>query len=347
MNGSPATDVARTLYEVFLAGLGREPSAAECEQWAVRNAGDPEEPRALVDAGWHMARGGESERALVLFRRAAGFGGESGRDAQVGIVEQLYALRRDMEADAAQRVLRAELDDRPGGRVDLRVFDDMAEMLSDAGKHELALEWCQAGLDRVAGAGDAAELADYRRGLLITRGFLRDELDIERDGEDLAARAQSDASFAAFGEMVREKWGDLFGGRELDVPDDGSAFDGVVLCWGREDFTAVRSRWPESTATYGDDYETYATRLQREARTYDEAGAARVHIVTGNLADYEAYARRERRDPGDQSTRQDYGEWCIKAHPGWVQLWPPARNGVCWCDSGRKYKKCCGAPARN
>jgi tetratricopeptide (TPR) repeat protein len=347
VNGSPATDVARTAYEVFLAELGREPTAAECEQWAVRHGGDPEEPRALVDAGWYAARGGESERALALFRRAAGFGGESGRDAQVGIVEQLYALRREQEADTAQRVLRAELDDGPGGRGDLRVFDDMAEMLSDAGKHELALEWCQAGLDRVAGAGDAAELADYRRGLLITRGFLRDELDIERDDEDLAVRAQSDASFAAFGKMVRETWGDLFGGRELELPDDGTAFDGIVLRWVRADFMAIRSRWPESTAHYGDNYETYALRLQREARGYDEAGAARVHIVSGNLADYEAYARRERRDPGDQSTRQDYGEWCLKAHPGRVQLWPPARNGVCWCDSGRKYKKCCGTPVRN
>ncbi len=300
-----------------------------------------------MDAGWYTARGGESERALALFRRAAGFGGESGRDAQVGIVEQLYSLRRDLEADTAQRALRAELDDRPGGRGDLRVFDDMAEMLSDAGKHELALEWCQAGLDRLAGAGDAAELADYRRGLLITRGFLRDELDIEQDDEDLAARAQSDASFAAFGKTMREKWGDLFWGRKPELPDDGTAFDGIVLRWVREDFTAIRSRWPESTAHYGDDYETYAARIQREARTYDEAGAARVRLVSGNLADYEAYARRERRDPADQSTRQDYGEWCTKAHPDRVQLWPPARNGVCWCDSGRKYKKCCGAPAKS
>jgi hypothetical protein len=190
-------------------------------------------------------------------------------------------------------------------------------------------------------------LADYRRGRLITRGFLRGVLDIERDDEDLAVRAETDASVAAFGKMVREKWGDIFGGRELDVPGDGTAFDGIVLRCVREDFTAIRSRWPESTAHYGDDYDTYATRLQREARTYDEAGAARVHIVSGNLADYEAYAGRERRDPGDQSTRQDYGEWCIKAHPGRVQLWPPARNGVCWCDSGLKYKKCCGAPARS
>ncbi|WP_406693168.1 SEC-C metal-binding domain-containing protein [Saccharopolyspora sp. ID03-671] len=24
--------------------------------------------------------------------------------------------------------------------------------------------------------------------------------------------------------------------------------------------------------------------------------------------------------------------------------WPPGRNDTCWCGSGRKYKKCCGAP---
>jgi uncharacterized protein YecA (UPF0149 family) len=28
---------------------------------------------------------------------------------------------------------------------------------------------------------------------------------------------------------------------------------------------------------------------------------------------------------------------------GWARDWPPARNDLCWCGSGRKYKKCCGA----
>lgn len=348
MNESPPTERARTAYEAFLAERGHEPSAAECEQWAVRHAGDPEESRALVDAGWRTARGGgKGERALALFRRAAGFGDESGRDAQVGIIEQLYELRREQEADTARLALRAELDDQPGGHEDLRIFDDMAQMLSDAGKPELALEWCQAGLDRIAGAGDATEVATYRYGLLITRGCLRDELDIECDDEDLAGRAETDASIAELRKIFAEKWDKIVGGRELDLPDDGTAFDGIVLRWVREDFTAIRSRWPEPTAHYGDDYETYAARIQREAHHYDEVGAVRVHIVSGNLAGYEEYARRERRDPADQSTRQNYGEWCLKSRTGQVQRWPPARNDACWCDSGRKYKKCCGAPARN
>jgi uncharacterized protein YecA (UPF0149 family) len=25
------------------------------------------------------------------------------------------------------------------------------------------------------------------------------------------------------------------------------------------------------------------------------------------------------------------------------EAWPPGRNDECWCGSGRKYKKCCGA----
>jgi hypothetical protein len=196
----------------------------------------------------------------------------------------------------------------------------------------------------VDAADDAAEVADYRRGLQETLRFLLEEQDIEHDEEDLA---ETEETLAALRKIAGEKWGGTAPGRESTVPDGGKAFDGIVLRWGRKDFPAIRSRWPESTAKYGDDYQRYATLLQQEARTYDDAGAARVRIVSGDLADYEAYARREGRDPGDQSTRRDYGEWCVTAHPGRVQLWPPARNSVCWCDSGRKYKKCCGAPARS
>jgi tetratricopeptide (TPR) repeat protein len=345
MNDSVASEHVTTPYEGFLAAGKDEPSAGEREQWAAQHTGDPEEPGALVDAGWCMARSRQTDEALELFRRAAEFGGEFGRDAQVGIVDQLYALEQGREAEAVQQALRAELDSQPGGLADMRIFADMVELLSEIGQHESALEWCQAGLDRATGADDDSQT--YRHGLLINRSFLRRELGIALDDEDLAAESEADASLAAFGELVRRELGDLARPQGLDLPDDGEAFDGIVLRWVREDFTEVRSRWPESTAHYGDDYATYAARIQREARGYDEAGAARVHLVSATLADYKAYARREGLDPAAQPTRQNYGEWCVKTHPGHVTLWPPARNGPCWCDSGRKYKKCCGAPAMN
>lgn len=316
MSSSSAPHVARTAYEVFLANLRREPSAAEYEQWATDHAGDPDEPRALVDAGWSIARGsGDLERALELFRRAAGFGGEVGRDAQVGIAEQLYALHRDQEADEAQRALRAELDDQPSGLGTMRVFDDMTEMLSDAGQDHLALEWCQAGVDRAVEAGDDPEVEERRHALLISRSYLREKLGVELDEGDLQARAEADSSFAEFAAMMRERPGPFLPGSDAHAARDEGAFDGIVLRWVREDFRAVRSRWPESTTAYGDDYETYAGRIQREARSYEQSGATRVRLVSGGLADYETYARAQQRDPAATSTRRDYGEWCTKARP--------------------------------
>jgi SEC-C motif len=345
---SSVSHVARTAYEAFLADLRRQPSAAECERWATNHAGDPDEPRALVDAGWSIARsGGDIELALELFRRAAGFGGEFGRDAQVGIAEQLYTLHRDQEADEVQRALRAELDDQPGGLGIVRIFDDMTEMLSDAGQDQLALEWCQAGLDRAAEAGDDPEVEELRRGLLISRYYLREKLGIELDDEDRAAYAEADSSVAELTAMMRERLGPLRPDSNVDASHGDGAFDAIVLRWTREDFRTVLSRWPESTSRYGDDYETYAGQIQREAGVYEESGATRVRLVTGSLTDYEAYAKAQQRDPAAPSTRRDYGEWCTTARPDRVRLWPPERNGACWCDSGRKYKKCCGAPARN
>lgn len=341
MSSSPTNSVI-TPYSTFLTELGREPSAAECEQWAARHPGDSEEGRALVDAGWATAREGGGKAALKLFHRALELGGEDARDAQVGIVDQLYALRRDEEAEAALRALRTELADQPGGIADLRVFDDMTEVLSEAGKYELALQWCEAGLDRVDEFGDLQEAEDCRRALQSNRSFLRGELGIEQDAEDLAAEAEMEASLAAMRELIELKLGP-----SLDLPAGGESFDAVVLRWTRDDFDAVRSRWPEQTANYTDDYDTYTSRLQREARGYSEAGASRVYLVTGTLADYQAYAQREGRDPAAQTTRRDYGEYLATKRADRVLLWPPARNGPCWCDSGLKYKKCCGAPAKN
>jgi hypothetical protein len=198
-------------------------------------------------------------------------------------------------------------------------------------------------LDRAAEADDDPEVEERRHGLLINRGYLRENLGVELDDEDLEARAEADSSLAE----MREKLGPLLWGGDVEASRREGAFDAIVLRWAREDFQAIRSRWPETTAHYGDDYETYAGRIQREARMYEGSGATRVRLVTGGLADYEAYAKAQRRDPADSSTRQDYGEWCTKARPDRVRIWPPERNGACWCDSGRKYKKCCGGPARN
>ncbi|MFF3159726.1 hypothetical protein [Streptomyces sp. NPDC057910] len=182
MNEVSAADAVSTPYSAFLKDLGHEPSAHECRTGAAEHSGAAEEPRALSDAGWYTAREGRYEDALVLFHRAAEFGGAFARDAQVAIVDQLFALERAPEAEAAQRALRDELDARLAEFSDLRVFDDMVEVLCDHEQHETALAWCQAGLDRITATTgtprNEAEVEQYRHGMLLDRGFLRDQLDI-------------------------------------------------------------------------------------------------------------------------------------------------------------------------
>lgn len=109
----------------------------------------------------------------------------------------------------------------------------------------------------------------------------------------------------------------------------------------------LRRRWPESTESYGDDYASYAERPQTDACTYTEAGATRVHIVKPTLASYEEFAAGEGLPVDDAGTRRTYSRHVLRDRPEQAPVWPPPRNGPCWCESGRKYKKCCGSPARN
>ena len=42
--------------------------------------------------------------------------------------------------------------------------------------------------------------------------------------------------------------------------------------------------------------------------------------------------------------RSHYAAELARTAPDELIAWPPARIAPCWCDSGRKYKQCCGHP---
>jgi hypothetical protein len=222
----------------------------------------------------------------------------------------------------------------------------MVELLIDTGTLEAALVWCEAALAHTGAAQDTENAGAQRHSLHLSRSFLHEELGMEPDAQDLAAEAVAQQELDEFGRLLRETVQSLPGGRQL-LPDDDGPYDGIVLRWSRAEFPAVRARWPETTEAYTDDYDTYAARLQNEARAYSDAGAVHVRLVTADLADYGTYAQRTGRDPAAPETRQAYGPWRAETTPEAAVLWPPPRNGPCWCESGKKFKKCCGTPARN
>jgi tetratricopeptide (TPR) repeat protein len=343
MTGLSSYGDTRSPYQAFLAGLGRAATADECEQWARDHDSSPDVPRALINAGWQRSQASAHEHALALFQSALDRGGDHARNAQVGILEQLYALGRTDEGHMARDALRAELD--AATPPDLWIYNEMVELLSESTdpQPEAALEWCEAALAR-ADDEDCGEDADeHRRRLLINRGVVREQLGLEPDDLDRAVEAEADMEVLEVLNQLQDGRHDPLAG---PLSDDGPV-DGVVLRWTRADFPKARQRWPETTAEYGDDYETYAAGVQRTAHRFSNAGAVRVRIVTGTLADYDAYIQRSGEAADDPQTRTRYASWRDREFEQATLFWPPPRNSPCWCESGRKYKKCCGDPARN
>ena len=117
------------------------------------------------------------------------------------------------------------------------------------------------------------------------------------------------------------------------------------MYWSEPDFVAVRAHWPRIAVDYGEDYRAYCRRVESSTRVLSERGHGPVLLVCESLADYQEYAQRTGRDPGEPMTREEYGRWRADQNngPGESVAWPPGRNDRCWCGSGTKYKKCCGA----
>ncbi len=340
-----AATAGNSQYESFLGQLDEEPTAAQLEDWARRHAEHPDAEQALLDAAHQHAFDGDHERALELFTEVHGRSGEQAHAAQAGVAEQLLALGRSTEADEQLAALRHALDTAP--EPDLDVYADVAVMLDVQQRGEDAIAWCDAGLVRSCQPADASEegiLPSAHARMLMLRSELRREKGLEPDALDEQAEEEDERSrqaarqlFEALAEAVPRQRGLL--------PDDGAAYNAVILHWPEPEFTAVRAHWPEATELYGEDYAHYCALLQREAQGYSDAGAARTVIVHGTINDYDAYSRSTGKDPAERQTRRDYGEWCAANRPERTLAWPPPRNGPCWCGSDHKYKKCCGSPS--
>lgn len=347
MTSSTTTHTGASRYAAFLEQLDAEPTASELEAWARSHADDPEAEHALIDAARQLAFDGEHERALELHSEVRQRGGKDSHAAHAGIVEALFALGWVGEADEQLAVLRRDLN--AALEPDLDVYADVAVLLDEQLKRsDDAIAWCEAGLGRCSRAADAdqddivplgrARLLMLRSDLRREKGLEPDALDREADEEEERSRQAARKVFEALAEVVRAE--------RVSLPDDGAAYNAVILHWPEPEFAAVRERWPETTEEYGEDYGHYCGLLQREAQGYSDAGAARTFVVHGTLEDHEAYARRMGKDPADRQTRRDYGQWCLEHRRECTLTWPPPRNGPCWCGSDRKYKKCCGSPSR-
>ncbi len=83
-----------------------------------------------------------------------------------------------------------------------------------------------------------------------------------------------------------------------------------------------------------------------EGRLQDHAGAgmSRLSVVQVRSDEFLPWVAEYAPDEQDPSQlRAQYAADVVR-DPSRTVTWPPGRNEPCWCGSGRKYKKCCGAP---
>jgi tetratricopeptide (TPR) repeat protein len=333
----------RSAYTDFLKQRKYQPTAQECEEWYAGHLDDPDARRSLVDAGWKHAGAGDHATALERFTQVLDLPDAQGNHAhaRAGLAEALHLLGRTGESATAFEQLRAHLAAQP--QPDLELYSQVIESLSELNQPELALSWCDTALARGAQDAETGAEADPERkgtlrGIQGSRRFLREDLDLEPDDLDREIEEDDKHTLAELRELLNE----LPSPRRVFGMPDGGAFNGVLLYWPTEQFAAARDHWPD--APYGDDHSAYCQQLEREARAYSEAGAARVFITTGGLDACLRYADTTGKDPDEATTRSSYGADQHERHPERSLPWPPSRNGPCWCGSQRKYKKCCGSP---
>ena len=122
--------------------------------------------------------------------------------------------------------------------------------------------------------------------------------------------------------------------------------DGVVSVWAlawfpKDEWARAIEQWPELLTTMPADHGDYSKRVEGhlKAAAAREPGSPDVSplSVDALFAEYGDQA-------GEPLSRASLGAKIARA--GGAIVWPPARNDRCWCQSGAKYKNCCGpAPA--
>jgi hypothetical protein len=116
-----------------------------------------------------------------------------------------------------------------------------------------------------------------------------------------------------------------------------------ALAWFPDDqLAAALARWPDLAEELADPV-AYNRSIEQDARDVTDEVARKPAIVPVAVDACVRWAAAADRDPDDHELEPllDYAAERLEAGDGIA--WPPGRNDPCWCGSGRKYKKCCGA----
>lgn len=116
---------------------------------------------------------------------------------------------------------------------------------------------------------------------------------------------------------------------------------GWALAWFPPDQReAALRRWPDLAEDFADP-QAYARRLEGQLRDIDRALGHHPAVAPIEVQAFVSWASSRGYDADSGEARSVYSAELLRTAR--AISWPPGRNDDCWCRSGRKYKRCCGA----
>ncbi|WP_092630818.1 SEC-C metal-binding domain-containing protein [Actinopolyspora mzabensis] len=290
----------------------------------------------LRDAAEAWYQAGELSEVERCHRQAAE------QEAKPGGAHVSYTVFLFEQGDTARgyellESLRRELPTNPS------MYESLAEALEGVGDYHAALNWLNRGISRcypeLPSPPDALELSRdlFLLHLCHARRKVRAALEQPADSLDEAASAGAELRGWTHDSPAGESCGDPFEDDDAELP-----LSPLVLYWPGEEIEELARRHlalcPEA-----DSEEPRAEHRRAVERGAREAAQGETPLVLwGNVADFTEFCRANELDPKWATALEEYT--LRQAVRGEGSSWPPGRNDPCWCSSGRKYKKCCGAP---
>ncbi len=215
------------------------------------------------------------------------------------------------------------------------------------GEHELALLWLTRALEVAVRTGDPERLVGQLREL---RGASLAKLGREPDALQSAVPTPAVAgswewpSGPRSGAAVE---------REVGVAGEPAGQFPVALAWlPADEYAAWPARWPDladspllhDEAGEPVSHAVYCRRMEGRLRAHRESGVARLGVVPVRSAEFDPWVADTAPEEPDPSRLRARYAADVAQDPSRIIAWPPGRNDLCWCGSGRKYKRCCGGP---
>ncbi|WP_028648211.1 SEC-C domain-containing protein [Nocardiopsis sp. CNT312] len=286
----------------------------------------------LLEHAGDLVRAGRSEQARRLLStvREHPPAPEDGQYAAVELARLLREEPRVRDTAEAERITGQLLS--PGGLGE-GPAQVLGEDLQELERWEEALRCYNISARELL--AQPAEALDGEDALTLTpligRLLMRMRLGLPADAHDEVAL-----------EAAERRTGDLL--EPFDHEEEPDEAEGVEALYSRAAFDEARERGLLTGAAAEDGVGAYyraAERSLRErAREYPQT---RWNVVLLSTAEAVAAAERAGADLSEEGT--GLGEAGFAVDDPRLRPWPPQRNDSCWCASGRKYKKCCGAPA--